>query len=81
MTVSALDSVPGLGESKRKALLAQFGSVKSIKAATAAELTVGQGHRAVAGRGDRAALRPGGRRRRRRALPAINMTTGEILET
>ena len=34
MTVSALDGVPGLGESKRKALLAEFGSVKGIKAAT-----------------------------------------------
>ena len=43
MTVSALDGVPGLGDSKRKALLAQFGSVKGIKAATAEELTGAKG--------------------------------------
>ncbi|BAS17969.1 uvrABC system protein C [Arthrobacter sp. Hiyo8] len=35
MTVSALDGVPGLGEAKRKALVAHFGSLKKIKAATA----------------------------------------------
>jgi excinuclease ABC subunit C len=33
MTVSALDGVPGLGEAKRKALVAHFGSLKKIKAA------------------------------------------------
>lgn len=80
MTVSALDGVPGLGESKRKALLAQFGSVKSIRAATADELTVARGigpslaeaivrhFNAEDGAGVP-------------AVPAINMTTGEILET
>jgi excinuclease ABC subunit C len=80
MTVSALDGVPGLGDSKRKALLAQFGSVKSIKAATADELTGAKGigpslaeaivrhFTAEDGAGEPAA-------------PAINMTTGEILDT
>lgn len=82
MTVSALDAVPGLGASKRKALLAHFGSVKKIKAATAEELTEAKGigpalaaaivahfsaDGADAGSAD--------------ALPAINMTTGEVLET
>ncbi|MFB9661512.1 excinuclease ABC subunit UvrC [Glycomyces mayteni] len=33
MTASALDSVPGLGESKKKALLKEFGSVKRIREA------------------------------------------------
>ncbi|MCB5274919.1 UvrABC system protein C [Arthrobacter sp. SO5] len=80
MTVSALDGVPGLGDSKRKALLAEFGSVKSIKAATAEELTgakgIGPSLAAAIVRhfnsddGDGAAT-----------VPAINMTTGEILET
>jgi excinuclease ABC subunit C len=78
MTVSALDGVPGLGASKRKALLARFGSVKAIKAATAQELTSAKGigpslAEAVVrhfSAGDGAA-----------AVPAINMTTGEILET
>ncbi|MDN4644443.1 excinuclease ABC subunit UvrC [Arthrobacter sp. PsM3] len=78
MTVSALDGVPGLGESKRKALLAQFGSVKSIRTASAEELTGAKGigpslaaaivQHFTDGGGDDAA-------------PAINMTTGEILET
>ncbi|WP_426995735.1 excinuclease ABC subunit UvrC [Pseudarthrobacter sp. N5] len=79
MTVSALDGVPGLGEAKRKALLARFGSVKSIKTASATELMYAKGighslaasivsHFAAAGSaGD--------------AVPTINVTTGEILET
>ena len=81
MTVSALDGVPGLGESKRKALLAQFGSVKRIKAATRGGTHRRQGHRPghwpppssrhfSAGDGEDAAT-----------VPAVNMTTGEILET
>ncbi len=79
MTVSALDGVPGLGDSKRKALLAQFGSVKSIKTASIEELTgakgIGPSLAAAIVRhftdddGDAA------------TVPAINMTTGEILET
>jgi excinuclease ABC subunit C len=82
MTVSALDGVPGLGESKRKALLAHFGSVKKIKAATAEELTAAKGigpalaaaivtHFSPSGAG-------GGSED---TVPAINMTTGEVLET
>ncbi len=80
MTASALDGVPGLGESKRKALLNQFGSVKSIRAASIEELTAAKGiGPALAG----AIVRhfsddsgPDGP-----VAPAINMTTGEILET
>ena len=79
MTVSVLDGVPGLGASKRKALLAHFGSVKNIKAASAAELSQAKGiGPALAGAildhfqadGSAAAT-----------VPAINMTTGEIIET
>ena len=79
MTASALDSVPGLGESKRKALLAEFGSVKGIKAATQEELTGAKGigpslaaaivRHFNAGDGEAAAT-----------VPAVNMTTGEILD-
>jgi excinuclease ABC subunit C len=79
MTASALDSVPGLGESKRKALLAEFGSVKGIKAATQEELTGAKGigpslaaaivRHFNADDGEGAAT-----------VPAINMTTGEILD-
>lgn len=82
MTVSALDGVPGLGESKRKALLAHFGSVKKIKAASVEELTAAKGigpalaaaivtHFSANGAGSDSAD----------AVPAINMTTGEVLET
>src|SRR6185295_7450015 len=38
MTVSSLDSIPGLGEVRRKALLRQFGSLKRLKAATVEEI-------------------------------------------
>nr|MDQ5863128.1 excinuclease ABC subunit UvrC [Actinomycetota bacterium] len=79
MTVSALDGVPGLGESKRKALLTHFGSVKGVKAATAAELTAAKGigpslATAIAAHfsGEDAAGD---------AVPAVNMATGEIIET
>jgi excinuclease ABC subunit C len=79
MTVSALDGVPGLGETKRKALVAHFGSLKKIKAATAVELAQAKGigpaladavvrHFSESSEWDEAA-------------PAINMTTGEILES
>ena len=78
MTISALDAVPGLGSSKRKALLAHFGSVKGVKAATAEELSQAKGigpalASAIVNHfaGDRAEA----------ALPAINMTTGEIVES
>jgi excinuclease ABC subunit C len=79
MTVSALDGVPGLGESKRKALLTHFGSVKGVKAATAAELTAAKGigpalaNAIVAHFSSEEA---GGN-----AVPAVNMATGEIIET
>ncbi len=39
MTASALDGIAGLGESRRKALLRHFGSVRKLKAATVDELT------------------------------------------
>ncbi len=37
-TVSALDSVPGLGPARRAALLKRFGSVRAVSAATAEEI-------------------------------------------
>lgn len=43
MKTSKLDEVPGLGTAKRKALLAEFGSVKKIKAAGAQELAAVKG--------------------------------------
>jgi excinuclease ABC subunit C len=38
MTASALDNVPGLGETRRKALLRHFGSLKKLAAATPEEI-------------------------------------------
>jgi excinuclease ABC subunit C len=59
-TVSALDSIPGLGPARRAALLKKFGSVRAIAAAPVTEIA------SVRGIGPRlaetvsAALRPGG---------------------
>ncbi|MBI3215191.1 MAG: excinuclease ABC subunit UvrC [Mycobacterium sp.] len=39
MTASALDSVPGLGEHRRKALVTHFGSVARLKEASVSEIT------------------------------------------
>jgi excinuclease ABC subunit C len=39
MTASALDSVPGLGETRRKALLKHFGSVKKLRQASVQDIT------------------------------------------
>jgi excinuclease ABC subunit C len=38
MLTSLLDDVPGLGETRRKALMKQFGSLKRLRAATVEEL-------------------------------------------
>jgi excinuclease ABC subunit C len=38
MTASALDAIPGLGATRRKALLAHFGSLKRLAAATPEEI-------------------------------------------
>ena len=79
MTVSVLDGVPGLGEAKRKALVAHFGSLKKIKAASVEELTsakgIGPALAAAVVQHLGSAEDPSG------AVPAINMTTGEILES
>ncbi len=79
MTLSALDGVPGLGESKRKALVAHFGSLKNVKAATAEELAAAKGiGPSLAGAivAHFSAAEATGE-----SVPAINMTTGEIIET
>ena len=75
MTTSALDSVPGLGETRRKALLRQFGSIKRLSAATVDEIT------AVVGIGPRTAeaIVTALAAREPRA-PAVNTATGEILD-
>ncbi|NUT70834.1 excinuclease ABC subunit UvrC [Pseudarthrobacter sp. C4D7] len=79
MTVSALDAVPGLGASKRKALLAHFGSVKGVKAATVEELAEAKGiGPALAGAIVNHFAADGAEPA---TVPAINMATGEIIES
>ena len=51
MTASILDGVPGLGETRRKALLREFGSLKRLGGATARGDRRGAGHRSPDGRG------------------------------
>ncbi|MDT4912002.1 MAG: excinuclease subunit [Pseudonocardiales bacterium] len=75
MTTSALDDIAGLGETRRKALLRQFGSIKRLRAAKVEDLleVPGIGRRtaeaivaALAAPSD--------------AAPAVNVTTGEVLQ-
>jgi excinuclease ABC subunit C len=75
MTASALDGIPGLGESRRKALLRHFGSVKKLRAAGAAEIEQ------VNGIGPRLAETIATRLHDdSAAAPAVNVTTGEVID-
>ncbi|GAA5016151.1 excinuclease ABC subunit UvrC [Terrabacter aeriphilus] len=75
MTTSQLDGIPGLGASRQKALLRHFGSVKRLRAADEADIM------AVPGIGPSLAsaivthLAQGAA-----PEPAVNLTTGEVLE-
>ncbi len=75
MTASALDGIPGLGASRRAALLKAFGSVKRLRAASVEELcdVPGIGPRLAA---TIAAELGSGRERE----PAVNLMTGEVLD-
>jgi excinuclease ABC subunit C len=75
MTVSALDGIPGLGDTRRKALMRRFGSLKRLRAATVDEITEVPGIGLRTAEAIAAALaRPDD------AAPAVNMTTGEVHE-
>ncbi|CAN7404748.1 excinuclease ABC subunit UvrC [Terrabacter sp. LjRoot27] len=75
MTTSQLDGIPGLGASRQKALLRHFGSVKRLRAADTTDIM------AVPGFGRSLAsavvnhLAEGAPQE-----PAVNLTTGEVLE-
>ena len=75
MTRSALDDIPGLGPARQKALLTHFGSLKRIRAASAADLAAVKGvgpalaEAIVAALGDAEA-----------PAPAVDALTGEIRE-
>ena len=75
MTSSALDGIAGLGQARRKALLTHFGSLKRLRAASVEELVAVPGiGRHTAGAIVTALRAPGP------APPAVNVTTGEIID-
>ncbi|HEX6754954.1 MAG TPA: helix-hairpin-helix domain-containing protein, partial [Mycobacteriales bacterium] len=75
MTTSALDGVPGLGETRRKALLTRFGSLKRLREASVEDIM------AVPGVGRRTAEAVAAALRRPEAEPgpAVDPATGEVL--
>ena len=75
MTSSALDGIPGLGETKRKALLRHFGSVKRIRAASPVDLQAVSGIGPALAGTIAAQLSQGAP-----AAPAVNLMTGEVMD-
>jgi excinuclease ABC subunit C len=82
MTRSALDEVPGLGETRRKALLKRFGSLKRLRAASVEEVAEvkGFGPRLAQAVVDALAIPGDEASPDRRAMPAVNTATGELLD-
>ena len=78
MTASVLDDVPGLGPARRQALLKHFGTVRRLRAATEEELQEVPGVGPALAAALRAQLAGPAAQE---AAPAVNMTTGEILES
>ena len=76
MTTSALDGVPGLGETRKKALLTRFGSLKRLREASVEDImaTPGVGRRTA--EAVVSALSSGDRD----AGPAVDPITGEVLD-
>ncbi len=76
MTASVLDGIPGLGQARRRALLRSFGSVKKMRAATAADL------QQVPGIGPALAvtIRDALAGDSSPAAHGVNVTTGEVLD-
>ncbi|GAB3622128.1 excinuclease ABC subunit UvrC [Mariniluteicoccus endophyticus] len=75
MLESVLDDVPGLGEVRRKALIGHFGSLKKLRAASVDEIAQVPGFGVRTATAVREALDA-----QAPAAPAINMTTGEVLD-
>ncbi len=74
MTTSQLDGIPGLGTARQQALLARFGSVKALRRATVEELVE------VPGIGPAVAAAVVGRLQGADPGPAVNLSTGEVLD-
>jgi excinuclease ABC subunit C len=77
MVESLLDDVPGLGDVRRKVLMRHFGSLKKLRLAAVDEIA------ALPGFGPRTATAvvAAVHRQAQETPPAVNMTTGEILDT
>jgi excinuclease ABC subunit C len=73
MIASILDGVPGLGETRRKALMAHFGSLKRLRQADVADIM------AVPGIGPQIAAAIAEAVHRDDAPVAVNTATGEVL--
>ena len=79
MTASLLDEISGLGPAKRAALLKEFGSVKKLRSASPEELQRAPGIGPALAASIHAQLAAKGAGQD--AAPAVNMSTGEIMET
>ncbi len=75
MIESVLDPVPGLGPTRRKALLKAFGSVKKLRAATAEDIATVPGIGSATAQSIVEALATS------EASPAVNTATGEIIDS
>jgi len=75
MTASALDGIPGLGDSRRKALLRHFGSVKKLKEASIDQIREVPGIGTVLADTIQVHLHDPATQ----AASAVDMTTGEVL--
>lgn len=81
MTESVLDEVPGLGPAKRRSLLKHFGSVRKLRAASVEELQEVQGVGPALAATIRRQLAEGSSEGADKAPAAVNMMTGEILDS
>ncbi|MEV0964145.1 MULTISPECIES: excinuclease ABC subunit UvrC [unclassified Streptomyces] len=75
LRTSPLDSVPGLGAARKQALIKHFGSVKRLRQATIEQICEVPGFGRKTAESVAAALAQA-----EPAAPAVNMTTGEIIE-
>jgi excinuclease ABC subunit C len=80
MVESLLDDVPGLGETRRKALLRHFGSLKRLRAASAAEIAEVPGVGPRTAEAVVAALHEPSDTSGATQTPAVDPATGEILD-
>jgi excinuclease ABC subunit C len=76
MTASILDEVPGLGPARQKAVLAHFGSLKRLRAASVTEITEVNGVGPSLAAAIHARLHGV-----EQPAPAVNYATGEIVES